>query len=45
MKFLDLFSEYSARRRARAVNSDTQLWKQAGNTVTVNVIYEIARRF
>lgn len=31
--------------RARAVNSDTQLYKQAGNSVTVNVIYEIARRF
>lgn len=30
--------------RARAVNSDTQLYKQAGNSVTVNVIYEIARR-
>lgn len=31
--------------RARAVNSDSQLYKQAGNSVTVNVIYEIARRF
>lgn len=31
--------------RAREVNSDSQLYKQAGNTVTVNVIYEIARRF
>ena len=30
--------------RARAVNSDTQLYKQAGNSVTVNVIYEIAKR-
>lgn len=30
--------------RARAVNSDTQLYKQAGNSVTVNVIYEIATR-
>lgn len=30
--------------RAAAVNSDTQLYKQAGNSVTVNVIYEIARR-
>lgn len=30
--------------RARAVNSDSQLYKQAGNSVTVNVIYEIARR-
>lgn len=31
--------------KARAVNSDTQLYKQTGNTVTVNVIHEIARRF
>lgn len=30
--------------KARAVNSDTQLYKQAGNSVTVNVIYEIAKR-
>ncbi len=30
--------------RAREVNSDNQLYKQAGNSVTVNVIYEIARR-
>lgn len=30
--------------RAAAVNSDSQLHKQAGNSVTVNVIYEIARR-
>lgn len=30
--------------RAQAVNSDSQLYKQAGNSVTVNVIYEIARR-
>ncbi len=30
--------------RARAINSDNQLYKQAGNSVTVNVIYEIARR-
>lgn len=30
--------------RARTVNSDSQLYKQAGNSVTVNVIYEIARR-
>lgn len=28
---------------ARAVNSDTQLYKQAGNGVTVNVVYEIGR--
>ncbi len=30
--------------RAREVNSDSQLYKQAGNSVTVNVIYEIAKR-
>ena len=31
-------------RRAAEVNSDSQLYKQAGNSVTVNVIHEIARR-
>ena len=30
--------------RAKSVNSNSQLYKQAGNSVTVNVIYEIARR-
>lgn len=30
--------------RAAKVNSDSQLYKQAGNSVTVNVVYEIARR-
>lgn len=30
--------------RAARVNSDSQLYKQAGNSVTVNVIYEIAKR-
>lgn len=30
--------------RAQKVNSDSQLYKQAGNSVTVNVIYEIAKR-
>ena len=30
--------------RAAEVNSDTQLYKQAGNSVTVPVIYEIAKR-
>ena len=30
--------------KAQAVNSDSQLYKQVGNSVTVNVIYEIARR-
>lgn len=32
-------------KRAAMVNSDSQLYKQAGNCVTVNVIYEIAKRF
>ncbi len=31
--------------RAVEVNSNSQLYKQAGNSVTVNVIYEIAKRF
>lgn len=31
--------------RAQSVCADSQLYKQAGNSVTVNVIYEIARRF
>ena len=30
--------------RAASINSDSQLYKQAGNSVTVNVIYEIAKR-
>ncbi|MEC2873212.1 DNA (cytosine-5-)-methyltransferase [Bacillus bombysepticus] len=30
--------------RAREVNSDSQLYKQAGNSVTVPVIHEIAKR-
>jgi DNA (cytosine-5)-methyltransferase 1 len=30
--------------KAAKVNSDSQLYKQAGNSVTVNVIYEIAKR-
>jgi DNA (cytosine-5)-methyltransferase 1 len=30
--------------RAASVSSDTQLYKQAGNSVTVPVIYEIAKR-
>lgn len=30
--------------RARFVNSDSQLYKQAGNAVTVQVVYEIAKR-
>ena len=31
--------------KAAFVNSDNQLYKQAGNGVTVNVIFEIAKRF
>lgn len=31
--------------RAEMINSDSQLYKQAGNGVTVNVIYEIAKLF
>lgn len=31
--------------KAAFVNNDSQLYKQAGNGVTVNVIYEIAKRF
>lgn len=30
--------------RAQLVNSDSQLYKQAGNGVTVNVVYEIGKR-
>ena len=30
--------------KARFMNNDSQLYKQAGNGVTVNVIYEIAKR-
>lgn len=30
--------------RAEFVNSNSQLYKQAGNGVTVNVVYEVARR-
>lgn len=31
-------------KRAAEVNSDSQLYKQAGNSVTVTVIYAIAER-
>jgi len=34
----------SAFDKAAEVNSDSQLYKQAGNSVTVNVIHEIAKR-
>ncbi|MCW1085842.1 DNA cytosine methyltransferase, partial [Streptococcus anginosus] len=30
--------------KAQEVNSNSQLYKQAGNSVTVNVIAEIAKR-
>lgn len=30
--------------RAQSVNSDSQLYKQAGNAVTVNIVYEIAKK-
>lgn len=30
--------------KAEQVNSDSQLYKQAGNSVTVNVVYEIAKK-
>jgi DNA (cytosine-5)-methyltransferase 1 len=36
--------EFFHRAKAAGV-SDSQLYKQAGNAVTVNVVYEIARRF
>jgi DNA (cytosine-5)-methyltransferase 1 len=31
--------------KAQAVNSENQLYKQAGNSVTVNVIHSIAKNF
>ena len=30
--------------KAQAVNSNSQLYKQAGNSVTVNVVYEVAKQ-
>ena len=30
--------------RAQFVNSDSQLYKQAGNGITVNVLYDIAKK-
>jgi len=30
--------------KARKVNSDSQLYRQAGNSVTVNVVYKIAKK-
>lgn len=35
----------SAFDKAQAVTSNSQLYKQAGNSVTVNVIAEIAKHF
>lgn len=48
MKFIDLFAGIGgfpdwAFDKAQEVNSNSQLYKQAGNSVTVNVIKEIAR--
>lgn len=54
MRFFDFFAGIGGFRlqgfpdeyfeRAAEVCSDSQLYKQAGNSVTVNVIYEIAKR-
>lgn len=46
MNFIDLFAGIGGFRLGmqRAGLSDTQLYKQAGNAVTVPVIYEIAKR-
>lgn len=30
--------------RARAVNSDNQLYRQAGNSVTIQVVYAVGRQ-
>lgn len=30
--------------KAQSVNSDSQLYKQAGNSVTVSIVYEIGTR-
>lgn len=37
-------ASYWAFDKAQEVNSNSQLYKQAGNSVTVNVIAEIAKR-
>lgn len=37
------FVDYQDNRKAAAVNSKSQLYKQAGNAVTVNVTYEIGK--
>lgn len=54
MTFMDLFTGIGGFRlqgwedryfeRAAMVNSDSKLYEQAGNGVTVNVVYEIAKR-
>lgn len=41
---LQSFPDWAFDRAKAAGVSDSQLYKQAGNSVTVNVIYEIARR-
>lgn len=38
------FPDWAYERAKEAGVSDSQLYKQAGNSVTVNVIYEIAKR-
>ncbi len=38
------FPDWAFERAQAAGISDTQLYKQAGNSVTVDVIYDIARR-
>ncbi len=39
------FPDWTFHKARDAGISDSQLYKQAGNAVTVNVVYEIARRF
>lgn len=47
MQFIDFFSGiggfHSGLEKAAAVNSNSQLYKQAGNAVTVNVVEEIGK--
>lgn len=39
------FPDWAFDRAKESGVSDTQLYRQAGNSVTVNVVYEIAKRF
>ncbi len=41
---LQSFDDYLFDRARAARVSDTQLYKQAGNAVTVNIVYEIGKR-